>query len=157
MPSGVAELTALTKLDAFGCEALQALPQHFGQLNALQDLDVSHCGSLQQLPDSIGEKHTSRDANPPVPASETVEMRCHSCTGGCGSLTSLAAGFCRLTQLPDSLGTLTNLASLDLQWCEALERLPASIGQLQKLWRLQVQSHLKPACSRTGNGQRSRL
>lgn len=72
-------------------------------------------------------------------------MRCPSCTGGCISLTSLAAGFCRnLMQLPGTVSSMSNLASLDLQWCEALERLPA-FGQQQRLWRLQVHSGLRSA------------
>lgn len=59
LPPGTAELMALTKLDAFGCEALQTLPEHIGQLAALQDLDISHT-ALHQLPQSIGEDSEDR-------------------------------------------------------------------------------------------------
>jgi len=50
----VGELTTLTRLDAFGCEALAALPVHLGQLASLRELDVSH-SALTAFPDSIGE------------------------------------------------------------------------------------------------------
>ena len=62
LPSGMAEATALTKLNTFGCETLQCLPENMGQMKVLQDLDVSHCTSLQALPASIGGNAPSRMA-----------------------------------------------------------------------------------------------
>ena len=48
------------KLNAFGCQALQWLPENMGQLKVMQDLDASQCTSLQALPDSIGGVTLSR-------------------------------------------------------------------------------------------------
>jgi hypothetical protein len=150
LSSRITEATALTLLDAFGCEALKCLPYYMGQLKSLQDLDISHCTSLLALPDSIGERTLSYASRILCLVSPWFIRRfvgcllrqCgHRCTGGCSSLTSLSAGFCRgLQQLPTSVGSLSNLVSLDLQWCESLQHLPSSVGQLHKLWRLQVGS-----------------
>jgi Leucine-rich repeat (LRR) protein len=44
-----------------------------------------------------------------------------------------------LTGLPESLGQLAALTTLDLSWCRALTGLPESLGQLAALTTLDLQ------------------
>ena len=55
LPAGLGDLTALQKLDLFGCTGLTALPESFGKLRMLLEFDLSNCTALQSLPASFGE------------------------------------------------------------------------------------------------------
>jgi hypothetical protein len=54
-------------------------------------------------------------------------------------------GFGGITTLPTTIGLLVELHTLHLRECEALERLPASIGKLRKLAVRDHRSNSRPA------------
>lgn len=92
---------------------LTSLPRNIGTMTELLRLDLSKCVSLAKIPDA--------------------------CFTGLGKLKHLKLSGCsNLRRLPDTLGHLTSLVTLDLCGCENLENLPESIVKLMCLETLDL-------------------
>eukprot|EP00803_Ostreobium_quekettii_P002893 evm.model.scf_898EXC.1 EVM.evm.TU.scf_898EXC.1 scf_898EXC:999-25322(+) len=112
VPSGVCLLTQLRVLDLSFTNITQ-LPEGITNLKSLKLFQLDACKYLNALPDQIGVM---------------------------AELTVLSLRFCgRLRHLPESVGWLGNLHSLHAPGC-AFKSLPATIGRLRKLRRLDLSS-----------------
>ena len=110
LPTGVLLLPRLEYLDLSGCVALLALPMELKALRVLSTLNLYCCPRLRDA-DGIGG----------VASLQALYMQ--SCTS--------------ITRLPD-LSALTRLHTLELDFCFALEELPAGMAALVSLRSLSL-------------------
>ena len=158
LPAGLGQLRDLVTLDLAECVALRQLPdQAFSQLTALATLDLTRCRLLTSLPASLAS--LPRLATlvlhgcvrlcrvPPG----LVRLR-HLVLNGCDMLANMDAvlshaaqletlemqHLINLTQLPESICTLTNLRYLDADGCALLSDIPDTLGRATALVHLRL-------------------
>ncbi|URD82143.1 resistance protein [Musa troglodytarum] len=139
--------------------AMKALPAAVQKLNHLRYLDLSGT-DLRKLPPAIGRLHNL----------QILKLRncsrLEALPESIGELVNLVTldlcFFVRLSSLPDSIGRLQNLQILKLTFCIELEALPESIGELVNLVTLDLctcprLSSLPDSIGRMGNLQIRKL
>ena len=163
LPAAIGELKALTGLGLHGCSSLAELPAAIGELGALTELYLKGCSSLGKLPEGVVGREGLKVTLPfhlmilnlPAPLREDLvalrklrdddesdvlkeawtdedprEWRGIEVADG----RVTAIGFPpSLAALPDSIGKLGALMTLDLRDCSNLFTLPAAIGELVSL------------------------
>ncbi|KAG0583652.1 hypothetical protein KC19_3G152200 [Ceratodon purpureus] len=154
LPESIGQLQQLQCLILDGCRSLTAIPDSIGALSNLVALFAVGCTLIVKLPPSIGlcsslmwlfvhasaECQTFSDGHIGEAWSQLRRLQLGNC-GGLGSL--LAYGALKsltwltlediiVTELPESIGLLMGLWSLDIA-CERLQCLPNSIGDLKLL------------------------
>jgi hypothetical protein len=130
-------LTNLQYLNLSGCSNLERLPQDLGNLKELQYLYLSGCHKINALPESIGKLinlvhlDLSRCSFVmPIALGDLTKLKYLSLSG------VLDDGR-KALQTIHSISTLANLEHLDLSW-NPFESLPESIGDLKSLHTLNL-------------------
>ncbi|XP_063938890.1 TMV resistance protein N isoform X3 [Daucus carota subsp. sativus] len=128
-------LPRLENLYLEGCRSLKEVHISIGSLVNLVSLNLKGCLNLRSLPDTICEL-------------KALEVLCiDGCTrlealptqlGNVKSLIELNACWLRVLELPDSIGDLTKLVKLKLDYNEKLEYLPNTICNLRALEVLSI-------------------
>jgi Leucine-rich repeat (LRR) protein len=147
LPESLGALTGLTSLDLRNCGALRSLPESVGRLTGLRSLNLTMCIALRSLPESVGALAGLMQQFRPLRTltlSSLFNMppyidlsRLPNWVGKMTGLTSLDLKDSKaLRSLPESVGTLTGLTSLDRRRCLALASLPESVGALTRLANL---------------------
>ncbi|KAG0622301.1 hypothetical protein M758_3G088200 [Ceratodon purpureus] len=117
IPESLGLLTGLRSLyiESFD-EGLQieCLPKSIADLKMLQSLTLGNCEKLKRLPKNLG---------------------------ALTSLKKLTIRDCPIRKLPKSLGLLSGLTYLSITACKNLQKLPASIRQLKRLWVFQFKDN----------------
>jgi len=134
----------LETLDLSLCKNLVTVHESFGFLDKLQAWNLDRCAKLQNLPNSLRLKSlkeffltdcSSLEKFPDI----HLEMKC---------LENLDLSGSGILELPSSIGYLTGLKSLDLEYCHNLRDVPDSIYKLQLLEGLYIPTaKLRPVCS----------
>ena len=114
LSEGFRELNSLEVLNLSSCAKLDALPERFGKLN-LTNIDFGLCQKLD------------------VALIFDVIFKFEG-------LTKLSLMAFEMVTLPERFGELSNLQTLNLQYCRALVSLPERFGQLENLRTLNLES-----------------
>ncbi|KAL3692609.1 hypothetical protein R1sor_006260 [Riccia sorocarpa] len=135
LPESLGQLSRLTCLDIQVCPNLKTLPGTIGGLSSLGYLLLCNLSKLMMLPEALGNLHSLRKLVIRRCAIESLPEN----LGGLSSLTSLQlVGSSALHSLPESLGKLSCLTYLDLSSCTSLKSLPETIGDLSSLRELHI-------------------
>ncbi|KAL3726618.1 hypothetical protein ACJRO7_031515 [Eucalyptus globulus] len=135
LPEYIGSLKKLETLNASCCASLACIPNSIGDLESLFRLDLTNCKKLAQLPNSIGSL---------MSLSQLLLSGCHllrQIPDSIKKLTSLTELYLKSTgieELPESIGSLKKLETLDAIYCASLARIPNSIGDLASLSRLDL-------------------
>ncbi|XP_039169747.1 disease resistance protein RPV1-like [Eucalyptus grandis] len=145
LPESIGSLKELKILDASYCALLACVPNSIGHLASqslldlrfslvsLQRLLLQECCLLREIPDSIGRLTSLTQLN----LEHTSIAKLPESIGFLKELKTLNASYCAsLTCIPSSIGHLASLSLLDLRFCRKLAQLPHSIGSLVSLQRL---------------------
>ncbi|KAJ9564033.1 hypothetical protein OSB04_009193 [Centaurea solstitialis] len=108
VPSSIANLQKLVRLDFHSCRKLKSLPDSICALQHLRNLKLRGC-ILEDLPQDIGRL---------------------------GCLEKLNLAHTNIKHLPGSICMLKDLKSLNLSSCWNLEKLPGDVGRLECLQEL---------------------
>ncbi len=171
LPASVGRLQKLQKLDLGSCTGLSSLPAELGGLQALEVLDLTNCKGLTSLPDLSGLEKLKVESLPErlnlweeggrkafaldklIAQSEDGwllgDEEWARCAGNAAQLLSkltpnkegrivevdLRSG---MMELPASVGKLQKLQRLNLDGCRSLTSLPSELGGLQKLEKLDL-------------------
>jgi Leucine-rich repeat (LRR) protein len=162
LPETLCDLTKLQYINLSRCYHLRGLPQDLDKLMKLQYLNLSNCKEIVKLPETFGNltnlmhldlKECRRVSNKHVlnGLSKLWYLNLSGCFGDLGA--SYFIGdidyICSLTNLehldlsinffhslPECIGHLRRLRTLDLSWCIFLRSLPESIASLDNLEQL---------------------
>ncbi|KAK2665221.1 hypothetical protein Ddye_003795 [Dipteronia dyeriana] len=147
LPLSIEHMTGLSKLFLRGCKNLETLPSSIFNLASLIELDLSDCSKLNKLPVNMGNLKSlenlsaGRGVESQLPSSTRSLRSLIEClafrpsSGLSFSLKYLYLNNCNLTEIPEDIGCLSSLKTLEL--CRNdFESLPTSIKQLSKLERL---------------------
>lgn len=129
-------LTNLRHIDFHGCNQLEALPSSFSCLTQLQYLNLSNCESLRLEPCDLSFGHKS-DLKTLHLLGTTVDEEVLNQIVKLSSLESLIIGSDSLKSLP-SVKELSLLKNLSIRKSE-VEHLPEGIGELTNLQTLEVE------------------
>lgn len=129
-------LTNLQHIDFHGCNQLEALPSSFSCLIQLQYLNLSNCESLRLEPCNLSFGHKS-DLKTLHLLGTTVDEEVLNQIVKLSSLESLIIGSDSLKSLP-SVKELSLLKNLSIRKSE-VEHLPEGIGELTNLQTLEVE------------------
>ena len=110
IPASIGELGALRELRLQGLTNVEELAEGMKRLTGLEVLCVEGCG-MQAVPGWIGEM---------------------------GGLRELTLGKLAVEELPEEMGRLPGLQTLELKYLGALEEVPASVGGLTGLESLEI-------------------
>ncbi|KAL3679247.1 hypothetical protein R1sor_022203 [Riccia sorocarpa] len=129
LPEALENLHSLQKLKLQGC-AIQSLPESLGRLSGLTRLEIRSCDNLKTLPNTIGGLSSLgflvlEDMHNLTTLSEAL--------GNLHSLRKLVIRRCAIESLPENLGGLSSLTSLELVGSSALDSIPKSLGKLSCL------------------------
>jgi Leucine-rich repeat (LRR) protein len=145
LPERLGELKTLQRLDLRECTGLLSLPERLGELKTLQRLNLRECTGLLSLPDLSGLAQLEVESLPnhlqPWKASGYKAFSYAAWLDTQideGTLTELRCP-ASLTSLPERLGELQTLQTLDLTWCTGLVSLPERLGELKTLQTLDLQ------------------
>ncbi|XP_039165316.1 disease resistance protein RPV1-like [Eucalyptus grandis] len=129
IPDSIGKLASLTELHLKGT-TIEELPESIGSLKELETLNVSWCKSLTHIPSSVGDQ---------VSLTHLLLQGCHllkeipNSIGKLASLTKLDLSETGIEKLPESIGFLKELETLDASNCVLLAHIPSSIGHLSSL------------------------
>lgn len=119
LPDSLGNLTNLQHVDLSMCKSLRELPDTMVKLQKLQFINLDSCKNLEKLPNSM-LNFTNLHCIPTIKSD-----------GYYGSRSDLS-GFPSLKMVPDSL-YMRNVESINLAGCEKLKRLPNFLGKLTGL------------------------
>ncbi|KAK2636986.1 hypothetical protein Ddye_031778 [Dipteronia dyeriana] len=147
LPLSIEHLKGLLKLFLRGCKNLETLPNSISTLASLIEFDLSDCSKLDKLPVNMGNLKSLENLSEgsvvesQLPSSTTSLITLIEClafrpsSGLSFSLKDLCLNNCNLTEIPEDIGCLSSLKTLEL--CRNdFESLPTSIKQLSKLEKL---------------------
>ncbi|TXG55877.1 hypothetical protein EZV62_017190 [Acer yangbiense] len=147
LPLSIEHLNGLLELFLRGCKNLETLPSSISNLASLIKFDLSDCSKLDKLPVNMGNLKSlenlssGRGVESQLPSSTTSLISLIEClalrpsSGLSFSLEDLCLNNCNLTEIPEDIGCLSSLKTLEL--CKNdFESLPTSIKQLSKLEKL---------------------
>lgn len=165
LPDNITRLQQLTVLDLRDTQ-LQSLPEQLGKMSALQELLLRSCTSLTSLPSlSHGQLPNLRVLN--MSLCYSLQALSQADLAHLTALTLLGVACChelqqlparvlevlpvsqeelrlnelwRITEVPQQLGRLTALTSLNLSGCLCLPQLPDSVSNFTKLRVLYLSS-----------------
>jgi internalin A len=152
LPESLGSLTKLTTLD-LARNQLAGLPESLGNLTALTTLNLAG-NRLTSLPDSLGNLAALTTLNldgsrqldsPDISSLTAIQLMANwepqkNSTTATTSLLNKAQDGNRLTALPESLGKLSKLTTLNVSH-HKLTSLPKSLGDLATLTRLDLGSN----------------
>jgi Leucine-rich repeat (LRR) protein len=158
LPDSFGGLTNLHHMDLSWCEKLERLPDSLGSFSSLKYLNSSCCPNLTISSDTLGNIKTLEHVD--LSGCEKIEVwpsqlaqqrslkilkltgtnfkELPSAIGVLSDLDVLWIGSPLLNTLPPSVGDLRNLKELVLKDCRELKCLPASVGRLSQLTKLEV-------------------
>jgi uncharacterized protein (TIGR02996 family) len=129
LPDTVGKLRELRTLELTG-NRLSHLPNAMSHLSMLSDLDI-RANRFRHLPRCLSQlprlQRLGLGENPGLDVAEVCRM-----LAGVPSLRHLSLFMMKLTRLPDEIGLLCQLESLDVSWNQ-LSALPASLARLTNL------------------------
>nr|KAJ3418937.1 hypothetical protein HK105_007636 [Polyrhizophydium stewartii] len=120
----------IARSDDLSYNELELLPKELGSLAHLRKLILSH-NDLAEIPSEIGDLRLLISCPTVVTASFTMRDLLLTLKAVHYSIRSLANN--RITQVPSSLGSLKNMAVLDVKNNPTLAALPRAIGSLNRL------------------------
>ncbi|KAK0580645.1 hypothetical protein LWI29_004615 [Acer saccharum] len=147
LPFSIEHLIGLLELFLRGCKNLETLPSSISNLASLIKLDLSDCSKLAKLPVNMGNLKSlenlsvGRGVESQLPSSTRSLRSLIGClafrpsSGLSFSLEVLRLNNCNLTEIPEDIGCLSSLKTLELCMND-FESLPKSIKQLSKLEKL---------------------
>ena len=140
LPKRIGECKSLTSLnlsgDAWHKMALESLPDSIGDLKSLTKLDLRWCTKLTSLPERFGKLNLTTLGLGRTPLDGAEET--YAILGKISTLTYLDLSRSTIESLPESIGALKSLTTLNLYQCYGLESLPDSIGDLTSLTKLNL-------------------
>ncbi|CAL5007166.1 unnamed protein product [Urochloa decumbens] len=158
IPETTSGLTCLEYINLSGCSNLQRLPQDLGSLVELQYFNVSRCSKITELPASFGKltnlvhldlsrcsfvvpiaigglrklKYLNLSGSLITDRDEAAEYRIsYICT--LTNLYHLDLSYSCISSLPQHIGNLKRLHTLNVSGCTSLTSLPKSIGSIDSL------------------------
>ena len=155
LPESVGECMGLQSLHLRECWGLVSLPRRLGECTALQWLDLHKCNGLVSLPDLSGlAKLKVEGSSLPAHLQPWKDSGYKAFSFAAwldtqideGTLTELTCPS-SLTSLPERLGELKALRTLDLEDCSSLVSLPDLSGLAKLKVKLKVKglpAHLQP-------------
>ncbi|CAN6304428.1 unnamed protein product [Urochloa humidicola] len=147
LPDSLGNLESLHKLNLSYCSVLEGIPKPFGDLQELRFLDLSRCSSLVRLPDSFGNlkklQHLNLEGFMRSTSLHPSDLLCFfnvlfRVLCKLSSLEYLNLSTCPVSVLPESLGNLKMLRTLNISYCISLRKLPQSVLKLPNLESLVV-------------------
>lgn len=129
----------LETLDLEGCYTLVRLHQSLGQLKKLIVLNVKDCKSLENLPSKIEMESLETF----ILTNCSKVKKIPEFAGNMKRLSELYLDETAIEKLPDSIGCLSGLASLNLSNCRNLVCLPSTFSRLESLKKLNLSGCLK--------------
>ena len=157
LPESLGRLTGLKKLYLWGCGRLERLSDSMSQLVALKELSLYCCYSLVgtvELRSGVKVEGKPRGLTITYKSEDGKQVRFDLGTDSQANMNALIdalggsdqASKCEelllrtdnATELPESLGRLTGLKKLSLNYCDSLESLPDSMSQLVALQELEL-------------------
>ncbi|KAL6210212.1 hypothetical protein ACLB2K_015445 [Fragaria x ananassa] len=129
----------LETLDLEGCYTLVRLHQSLGQLKKLIVLNVKDCKSLENLPSKIEMESLETF----ILTNCSKVKKIPEFAGNMEHLSELYLDETAIEKLPDSIGCLSGLASLNLSNCRNLVCLPSTFSRLESLKKLNLSGCLK--------------
>ncbi|KAM3207494.1 hypothetical protein ACQJBY_062633 [Aegilops geniculata] len=179
LPESIGNLRKLRTLELLRAGNLEGLPHSIGDCHNLQSLHLISCLKFRVIPDSICKNENLRILNIVgclsllhLPSEPFVRLRNLETVNlsGCKSLEDLPGSFVcdelhtlklrdltKLTVLPQSITSLSNLEHLDLQCCSGLVELPEAIVNLKRLVVLNLEGCWNLRGLPAGFGQLTRL
>ncbi|RDX72572.1 TMV resistance protein N, partial [Mucuna pruriens] len=140
-------LRKLTFFNLTDCIKLVNLPNDIFWLNSIEYLSLADCSKVQLLEEQRDAKHLKKlcIGEAPIPSSQSTSSRAHKDSVSCSSpslptfpcMRHLDLRFCKLHQIPDAIGNLRCLESLNLMG-NSFATLP-SLKELSKLYYLNLQ------------------
>lgn len=115
------------------CEKLTRISSSIGKIESLVFLNLNFCGELHSLPPQLGELSALTELLLDGTSIREIPDWCVM-----KSLKKLSLDATPITHLPESIGALTNLESLSLNWCSNMGRLPPSFEKLRSLTELDL-------------------
>jgi Leucine-rich repeat (LRR) protein len=138
-PSGLWRLKNLEQLELYNLKNIQSI-QQIGQLTTLKSCTLHGMESLKDLPASLG-KLQKLEALSLVGLHNYGIKKIPEEIGQLTALKSLVLNDIvsdKITKIPEEIGQLVSLTSLQIMYIRSLKTLPTSLGQLQKLERLEL-------------------
>ncbi|KAJ6918242.1 hypothetical protein NC651_012470 [Populus alba x Populus x berolinensis] len=153
LPDSIGGLECLAKLHLTGCSGLTSLPDSIDRLKCLDTLHLSGCSGLAIYQTALARCNLSIGLVLMVAQGyqvyQTVLTHCNLSNR---LILMVAQGYqvyetalARLASLPDRIGGLKSLKSLNLSGCSGLKSLPDSIGELKQFTTLILSGCLKLA------------
>ncbi|XP_033135704.1 disease resistance protein TAO1 isoform X2 [Brassica rapa] len=149
LPECIGTLTSLEELD-LSSTSLQSLPSSIGNLKNLQKLHVMHCASLSKIPDTINKLASLQELIIDGSAVEELPLslkpgslsKIPDTINKLASLQELIIDGSAVEELPLSLkpGSLPCLAKFSAGGCKSLKQVPSSVGWLNSLLQLKLDS-----------------
>ena len=144
LPDRLGELKTLQTLDLYGCSGLVSLPERLGECTGLQALVLDGCSGLLSLPDLSGLAQLEVNNLPGhLQPWKDSGYKAFSYAAWLdtqideGTLTGLRCPS-TVTSLPERLGELKTLQTLDLTRCSGLVSLPERLGECTGLQTLEL-------------------
>jgi Leucine-rich repeat (LRR) protein len=129
LPESFSDLVQLKHLDLSYCYNLTMSSEALGNIRTLEYIDISYCTKIETLPPQVARQLSLQN----LYFSGTHFKELPVTIGDMRDLEFLVLECCFLEMLPYSVGNLTNLKELTLRHCNALKRLPDSVGLLNRV------------------------
>ncbi|XP_048134305.1 disease resistance protein RUN1-like [Rhodamnia argentea] len=114
------------------CERLAAIHPSIGQMDSLVFLNLNFCSELQRLPQELGGLSALTELL--LDGTSIREIP----DWVLKNLKKLSLDATPIARLPETIGALTSLERLSLNWCSQMGRLPHSIKELRSLIQLDL-------------------
>ncbi|KAK9267736.1 hypothetical protein L1049_010169 [Liquidambar formosana] len=136
VPHELGSLFSLKWLDLSGNKNLRELELGTWKLKSLRDINLNDCSNLEKL--SGFEGSSSKSQLSLVPSEASAEINSDSPSSDSAEGLTLSLNGCNLSHIPDELGSLFLLDSLDLSGNKKLKELPLGIWKWTSLQTLRL-------------------